>query len=165
MLRRCAGSHRRVSATGLRASSGGQRATRSMRPMTMLALLGITFSCTAVSANAGGVYEFEVRTESRMRGTVRLEEKGTVRVKADRLRQEMRGTRTVVTRRGARYQKPTHRVTLDQLDTGPGQSGSRWLLELPDAAPPRCRTDPSFLSNENPLLGIPICRGFAGKVR
>src|SRR5436309_8931549 len=50
-------------------------------------------------------------------GTAELEARIIVSVKGDRMRQEATGSRTMVTRRGARYQKPGHRLTLDQNDT------------------------------------------------
>ena len=53
-----------------------------------------------------------------MRGTVELEDTVVVSVKGERWRQEIEGARSVVNRRGTRYSKPGHRVTLDQLDRG-----------------------------------------------
>lgn len=85
----------------------------------MVGILGIVVSAAIVSASADVLYETVIRTsDSLLRGTGELEEKVTVSVKGDRIRQEASGIRTVVTRRGARYQKPGHRVTLDQLDRG-----------------------------------------------
>jgi hypothetical protein len=90
-----------------------------MRNLVILGVLGLAVSLGAASADADVLYELVVRTsDSRMRGMVELEGKVTMGVKGDRMRQEMSGTLTVVTRRGARYRKPRHRVTLDQLDRG-----------------------------------------------
>ncbi|MFQ5989971.1 MAG: hypothetical protein ACE5K9_08665 [Candidatus Methylomirabilales bacterium] len=90
-----------------------------MRKLAILGVLGLAVSLGAASADADVVYELVVRTsDSRVRGMVELEGKVTMSVKGDRMRQEMSGTLTVVTRRGARYRKPRHRVTLDQLDRG-----------------------------------------------
>src|SRR2546425_764253 len=50
-------------------------------------------------------------------GAAEREARIIVSVKGDRMRQEATGSRTMVTRRGARYQKPGHRLTLDQNDT------------------------------------------------
>jgi hypothetical protein len=70
-------------------------------------------------AAADVTYEALVRTaDSLTRGTAELEDTVTVSVRGDRIRQEIRGMRSVVTRRGARYAKPGHRVTLDQVDRG-----------------------------------------------
>lgn len=89
------------------------------RPLVSVGIVGMALSCTVGSAGGDVVYEVVLRTsDSLVRGTVNLEETVTVSVKGDRLRQEVSGTRTVVTRRGARYQKPGHRLTLDQLDQG-----------------------------------------------
>jgi hypothetical protein len=74
---------------------------------------------SAAGAHADVLYELSARTADALtRGTVELEETVSVSVKGDRMRQEVRGTRTVLTRRGARYAKPGHRVTLDQADRG-----------------------------------------------
>ena len=90
-----------------------------MRNVVMLGVLGLAVSLGAASADADVLYELVVRTsDSRVRGMVELEGKVTMSVKGDRMRQEVSGTLTVVTRRGARYRKPRHRVTLDQLDRG-----------------------------------------------
>lgn len=90
-----------------------------MRNVIMLGVLGLAVSLGAASADADVLYELAVRTsDSRVRGMVELEAKVTMSVKGDRMRQEVGGTLTVVTRRGARYRKPRHRVTLDQLDRG-----------------------------------------------
>ncbi|MGH7321489.1 MAG: hypothetical protein ACRELA_17950 [Candidatus Rokuibacteriota bacterium] len=90
-----------------------------MRHIAVAGALGLLVATGAVPVSADVRYEAVVRTtDSLTRGTVELEEKVTVSVKGDRLRQEVQGARTVVTRRGARYQKPGHRVTLDQLDRG-----------------------------------------------
>jgi hypothetical protein len=90
-----------------------------MRKLAILGVLGLAVSLGAASANADVLYELVVRTsDSRVRGVVALEGKVTMSVKGDRMRQEVNGTLTVVTRGGARYRKPRHRVTLDQLDQG-----------------------------------------------
>ncbi|MBI4591278.1 MAG: hypothetical protein HY725_20810 [Candidatus Rokubacteria bacterium] len=90
-----------------------------MRYGVVVGIIGIAVCGGTMSAAGDGLYELVVRTsDSLLRGTVDLEEKVTVSVKGDRMRQEMRGTRVVVTRRGKRYQKPGHHVTLDQLDRG-----------------------------------------------
>lgn len=98
----------------------GRRRQTILRPdLVMLGVLAIALSSGAGSADADALYELVARTsDSLVRGTVELEEKVTVSVKGDRMRQEVTGTRTVVTRRGARYQKPRHHVVLDQLDRG-----------------------------------------------
>jgi len=70
-------------------------------------------------ARADVSYELKASTtDTLVRGTVELEEQVAISVKGDRLRQEAKGGRTVVTRRGARYEKPGHRVTLEQPDRG-----------------------------------------------
>ena len=90
-----------------------------MRYRVILGVLGVAVFAGAVPARGDVLYELVVRTsDSLLRGTVDLEEKVTVSVKGERMRQEMSGTRAVVTRRGKRYQKPGHHVTLDQLDRG-----------------------------------------------
>lgn len=90
-----------------------------MRYGVIVGILGVAIFGGAVPATGDVLYELVVRTsDSLVRGTVDLAEKVTVSVKGDRMRQEMSGTRAVVTRRGARYQKPGHHVTLDQLDRG-----------------------------------------------
>ena len=90
-----------------------------MRCPVILGILGVAVFAGTVPAGGDVLYELRFRTsDSLLRGTVDLEEKVTVSVKGDRMRQEMSGTRAVVTRRGARYQKPGHHVTLDQLDQG-----------------------------------------------
>ncbi len=90
-----------------------------MRYGVIVGILGVVIFAGTVPAGGDVLYELRFRTsDSLLRGTVDLEEKVTVSVKGDRMRQEMSGTRAVVTRRGARYQKPGHHVTLDQLDRG-----------------------------------------------
>lgn len=90
-----------------------------MRDGVIVGILGVVIFGGTVSATGDVLYELVIRTsDSLLRGTVDLEEKVTVSVKGDRMRQEMSGTRAVVTRRGKRYQKPGHHVTLDQLDRG-----------------------------------------------
>ncbi len=99
--------------------TGRRRQPISKPAVVLLGALMIALSSGAGSAGADALYELVARTsDSLTRGTVELEEKVTVSVKGDRMRQEVSGTRTVVTRRGARYQKPRHHVTLDQLDRG-----------------------------------------------
>ncbi len=89
-----------------------------MRRRLVGGVLGLVLS-VAGPARADVSYELVAyTTDSLIRGTVELEEQVTVSVKGDRLRQEAKGGRTVVTRRGARYQKPGHRVTLEQPDRG-----------------------------------------------
>jgi hypothetical protein len=74
---------------------------------------------TVAVAEADVAYGLSVRTRDALgRGTVELEETITVSVKGERMREEVQGTRAVVTRRGARYQKPGHAVTLDLVDRG-----------------------------------------------
>jgi hypothetical protein len=81
-------------------------------------LVAITVGGAGFAA-ADVMYEAVVRTaDSLTRGTAELEDTVTVSVRGDRIRQEMRGVRSVLTRRGARYEKPGHRVTLDQVDRG-----------------------------------------------
>lgn len=90
-----------------------------MRKLAIVGVLGLAVSLGAASANADVLYELVVRTaDSRVRGMVELEGNVTMSVRGDRMRQEVSGTLTVVTRGGARYRKPRHRVTLDQLDRG-----------------------------------------------
>lgn len=90
-----------------------------MRKLAILGVLGLAVCLGAASADADVLYELVVRTsDSRVRGVVELEGKVTMSVKGDRMRQEVSGTLTVVTRGGGRYRKPRHRVTLDQLDRG-----------------------------------------------
>ena len=98
----------------------GRRRQTILKPdLVLFGVLVIAVSSGAASADADALYELVARTsDSLVRGTVDLEEKVTVSVKGDRMRQEVTGTRTVVTRRGATYQKPRHHVTLDQLDRG-----------------------------------------------
>jgi hypothetical protein len=74
---------------------------------------------TVAVAEADVSYGLSVRTLDALgRGTVELEETITVSVKGERMREEVQGTRAVVTRRGARYQKPGHAVKLDLVDRG-----------------------------------------------
>jgi hypothetical protein len=74
---------------------------------------------TVAVAEADVAYGLSVRTLDALgRGTVELEETITVSVKGERMREEVQGTRAVVTRRGARYQKPGHAVKLDLVDRG-----------------------------------------------
>jgi hypothetical protein len=81
------------------------------------------------AVRADATYEITLRTSDVLvGGTVELEERIVVSVKGDRLRQEATGSRAVVTRRGARYEKPGRSLTLDQLDRG------RRLEINPDAA-------------------------------
>lgn len=90
-----------------------------MRKLAILGVLGLAVSLGAASANADVLYELVVRTsDARVRGMVELEGNVTMSVRGDRMRQEVSGTLTVVTRGGARYRKPRHRVTLHQLDRG-----------------------------------------------
>lgn len=90
-----------------------------MRQAVTAAVVGLILGTGAGAAHGDALYEVVARTADLLtRGTVELEDTVTVSVKGDRLRQEVRGARTVVTRRGARYSKPGHRVTLDQLDRG-----------------------------------------------
>jgi len=90
-----------------------------MRNVVTLGVLWLAVSLGAASADADVLYELVVRTsDSRVRGVVELEGTVTMSVKGDRMRQEVSGTLTIITRRGARYRKPRHRVTLDQLDRG-----------------------------------------------
>jgi hypothetical protein len=89
-----------------------------MRQLAEVAFLAVVLA-TASLAWADVSYELVAyTTDTLVRGTVELDEQVTVSVKGDRLRQEAKGSRTVVTRRGARYQKPGHRVTLEQPDLG-----------------------------------------------
>ena len=88
-----------------------------MRYVVRAGALALGIACSGGSAAADVLYELVARTwDSLVRGTVELEERVTISVKGDRMRQEAEGARTVVTRRGARYQKPGHRVTLEQPD-------------------------------------------------
>jgi hypothetical protein len=74
---------------------------------------------TVAVAEADVAYGLLVRTRDALgRGTVELEETITVSVKGERMREEVQGTRAVVTRRGARYQKPGHAAKLDLVDRG-----------------------------------------------
>jgi hypothetical protein len=90
-----------------------------MRTRAVIGSLAATVALIAASAEADVSYDLSVRTLDGLgRGTVELEETITVSVRGDRKREEVRGTRTVVTRRGARYQKPGHALKLDLLDRG-----------------------------------------------
>lgn len=90
-----------------------------MRPRALLATLGAALAFGPSTVRADSTHEMMLRTQDVLvGGTVELETRIIVSVKGDRMRHEATGSRTVVTRRGARYQKPGHRLTLDQLDTG-----------------------------------------------
>jgi hypothetical protein len=91
-----------------------------MHVVTVAAVLVMMATSPSASrAAAEGSYELVLRTsDALMSGTVELEERVVVSVKGDRLRQEATGTRSVLTRRGARYVKPGHRVTLEQVGQG-----------------------------------------------
>jgi hypothetical protein len=90
-----------------------------MGGLLLAGVLAVTVASGVRLAAADLVYETVVRTaDSLTRGTAELEDTVTVSVRGDRIRQEIRGVRSVLTRRGARYQKPGHRVTLDQVDRG-----------------------------------------------
>lgn len=90
-----------------------------MRRTVIAAVVGMLLGTGTGTARGDVLYEVVARTTDLLtRGTVELEDTVTVSVKGDRLRQEVKGARSVVTRRGARYSKPGHRVTLDQLDRG-----------------------------------------------
>lgn len=90
-----------------------------MRGLVVVAMVGIVVLSAPISVAADVLYELRARTfDTLSRGTVEFEENVVVSVKGDRMRQEVNGTRSVLTRRGARYQKPGHHVTLDQLDRG-----------------------------------------------
>ncbi len=90
-----------------------------MRRLVVGGVLGLVLGVGAGAARADVSYDLVAyTTDSLVRGTVELEERVSVSVQGDRLRQEARGARTVVTRRGARYQKPGHRLTLEQPDRG-----------------------------------------------
>jgi len=81
--------------------------------------LGAALLLAPATVRADATYEMLLRTSDLLGGgTVELEERIVVSVKGDRLRQEATGTRTVETRRGARYEKPGQSLTLDQLDRG-----------------------------------------------
>jgi len=90
-----------------------------MPRVALLAALGAALALGPSTARADGTYEMMLRTADMLvGGTVELEERIVVDVRGDRMRQEATGSRAVVTRRGARYEKPGHRLTLDQLDHG-----------------------------------------------
>lgn len=75
-----------------------------MRNVVTLGVLWLAVSLGAASADADVLYELVVRTsDSRVRGVVELEGTVTMSVKGDRMRQEVSGTLTIITRRGARY--------------------------------------------------------------
>jgi len=81
--------------------------------------LGAALLLAPATVRADTTYEMLLRTSDLLGGgTVELEERIVVSVKGDRLRQEATGTRTVETRRGARYEKPGQSLTLAQLDRG-----------------------------------------------
>ncbi len=87
-----------------------------MRCLVVVGVLSV-IAPLAAPALADVLYEQVVRTsDSLVRGTVELEDRVTVSLRGDRWRQEIEGARSVTTRRGARYSKPGHRVTLDQAD-------------------------------------------------
>lgn len=86
-----------------------------MRPAWPILLAALALGPAPAAADV--LYELTARTtDVLVRGTVELEERVTISVRGDRLRQEAQGSRTVVTRRGARYRKPGHRLTLEQPD-------------------------------------------------
>jgi hypothetical protein len=90
-----------------------------MRRRVCLAGLGAALVLTPATARADATYEMTLRTSDLLvGGTAELEQRIVVGVKGDRLRQEATGNRSVVTRRGARYATPGHRLILDQLDRG-----------------------------------------------
>ena len=90
-----------------------------MRRGVLLAGLGAALALSPSIARADATYEMTLRTtDTLVGGTVELEQRIVVGVKGGRLRQEATGIRAVVTRRGARYEKPGHRLTLEQLDHG-----------------------------------------------
>ena len=90
-----------------------------MSGLLLAGVLAVIAASGVRLAAADVLYETVVRTaDSLTRGTAELEDTVTVSVKGDRIRQEIRGVRTVLTRHGARYQKLGHRVTLDQVDRG-----------------------------------------------
>jgi hypothetical protein len=90
-----------------------------MRRSILVTGLGAALALGPSTARADSTYEMTLRTTDMLvGGTVELEERIVVSVKGGRLRQEATGIRAVVTRRGARYEKPGHRVTLEQLDHG-----------------------------------------------
>ena len=71
------------------------------------------------TVRADATYEMTLRTsDTLVGGTVELEERIIVGGKGERLRQEATGSRSVVTRRGARYERPGRSLILDQLDHG-----------------------------------------------
>src|SRR3989442_10843060 len=89
-----------------------------MRPRALLASLGAALALGPSTVRADSTYEMRLRTQNALGGgTAELEARILVSVKGDRMRQEATGSRTMVTRRGARCQKPGHRLTLDQNDT------------------------------------------------
>src|SRR5262245_21351327 len=90
-----------------------------MRRLIAGGVVGLVLGGGAGLAPADVSYELKASTtDALVRGTVEREEQVAISVKGDRLRQEAKGGRTVVTRGGARYQKPGHRVTLEQPDRG-----------------------------------------------
>jgi hypothetical protein len=85
----------------------------------LLAGLGAALALGPSTVRADATYEMLLRTSDLLAGgTVELEERIVVSVKGGRLRQEATGSRAVVTRRGARYEKSGQSLTLDQLDRG-----------------------------------------------
>jgi len=81
----------------------------------LLAGLGAALALSPSIARADATYEMTLRTtDTLVGGTVELEQRIVVGVKGGRLRQEATGVRAVVTRRGARYEKPGHRLTLEE---------------------------------------------------
>ena len=86
--------------------------------LAALLTCGAALALGASTVRADSTYEMMLRTQDALvGGTAELEARIIVSVKGDRMRQEATGSRTMVTRRGARYQKPGHRLTLDQNDT------------------------------------------------
>src|SRR3989442_295036 len=78
-----------------------------MRPRVLLASLGAALAFGPSTVRADSTYEMMLRTQDALvGGTAELEARIIVSVKGDRMRQEATGSRTMVTRRGARYQKP-----------------------------------------------------------
>src|SRR3989442_4839714 len=89
-----------------------------MRPRVLLASLGAALAFGPSTVRADSTYEMMLRTQDALvGGTAEVEARITVSVKGNRMRQEATGSRTMVTRSGARYQKPGHRLILDQDDT------------------------------------------------
>ncbi len=93
-----------------------------MRSMGRGLVLGVLFSAVLLKADvllADVLYETDVRIKDALvRGTIEIDQHQRVSLKNAMRREELTATRTVTTRRGARYARELHRVILRRLDKG-----------------------------------------------